>query len=141
MAVAWDARDPRPVDEFIVAHVPRGSIVLGPAYFFFYAVERAGSRYVAVSRTSAADWTRWFPQSGIVKPLPRGARRYLVWPDYETLQALPPGLPCPGSHVVARFVPASDSRHLLGPLASLPGILRETYPSSTLYALPRGCGW
>ena len=59
VAATWDARDPEPLYAFFQTHVPEGSAVVGPPAPFFFAVERAGSRYRVAEAESWADWARW----------------------------------------------------------------------------------
>lgn len=138
VVATWDARDARPIERFVAAHIPAGSLALGPPPFYFYAVERTGSLYFDVTQSSLQSWSR---MSGEPVWADRpGARRYLLWPDDSRLYQAPAELMCPGLRLVARYMPPPDSRRLLGPLASLPGILPDTYSPTSLYEVLPGCG-
>ncbi len=45
LAASWAARDSQRLEDFARQNIPAGSRVIGPAEFYFYAVERAGSTY------------------------------------------------------------------------------------------------
>jgi hypothetical protein len=134
VVATWPARDPAPIDRFVRQHVPAGSLVYGPNYFYIYAVERAGSRYLAASRLSAADWTRQVPQAAPATPLDARTPRYMLWPADEV-----PDLVCEGARVVARFDPPADNRRWLGPLGRLANSLPDTYHPTRLWRWPPGC--
>jgi hypothetical protein len=141
VAATWAPRDPDLMDAFVRDHVPAGSLVYGPAFFYFYAVERAGSRYLYASGVSGADWTRNVPQAVATTVLDPEQPRYMIWPvDEDLVEPLPQAFVCPGSRVVARFEPPPDYRHLLGPLGELANSMPETYQSTVLRRLPPGCG-
>jgi hypothetical protein len=139
VAATWAARDPAPLEEFVASNLPPGSVVFGPAFFYFYAVERAGSYYVTSSRESEAAWPRHV-EPGPPEPLPAGPR-YLLWSDWDAAGPLPPALACPGSRLLGTYQPAPDDGWRLGPLETLPGHLPDTYAPTQVYALPPGCGW
>lgn len=134
VAVTWPARDPAPLARFISTHVPRGSAVWGPDYFFIYAVEQAGSRYLTSSGISGADWARLVPQTQPARQVDPRASRFLLWPDGDDLPTM-----CPGSQAVARFDVPADHRNLLRMFGRLANSLPDTYHSTELYRLPPGC--
>jgi hypothetical protein len=142
VAATWQARDPRPVDEFVARNVPAGSAVVGPEQPFLFAVERSRSRYRTVSPRSWADWARWVPA---IEPAATEGHRYvaveepgarfLIWPKW----APPPErYECAAPHAVAVFDPAP-------PAAWTPRMLRDLldpypgYPAAILYRLPDNC--
>ena len=45
IAATWASRNPQTVEDFARQHIPPGSRVIGPAEYYFYAVEKAGSTY------------------------------------------------------------------------------------------------
>lgn len=134
VAATWPARDPRPIERFIARHVPPGSYVYGPDYFFFYAVERAGSRYLAESGVSAAGWTR------LVPPRQPARLREASRPVYVIRLADEPEPACAGARTVARFEPPPTRRRALGPLGWVAeGALPDTYRTAVLSQIPPGC--
>ena len=142
VAATWRARDPDPVNAFIVSFVPAGSEVVGPEQPFFFAVERSGSRYRTVSPRSWADWARWVPKiepaATLVSrqyPAPVARNRFLIWPSHD---GPPERYECAASHLVAVFEPAPAAawtpRWMLSRFDDDPG-----YPPAALYRLPDGC--
>jgi hypothetical protein len=100
-------------------------------------VERAGSRYVDVTKTSLMIWAHSVEDPATAVS---AAPRYLLWADNDMFHEPPAELNCPDLRLVARFTPPPDQRHLLGPLSRLPGYLPDTYPPASLYFIPRECG-
>ena len=140
VAATWSARDPTPINDFIRAHVPPGSEVVGPEAPYFFPVERGGSRYRAVSPRSWADWARWVPaiepESTAVKrriPIEPAVARFLVWPVGDDL---PDGYACAIGQVVAVYQRPRDYLRLLGPFG---GPQDVGYPASVLYRLLPRC--
>lgn len=134
-AISWDGRDPENLSWFVANNVPPGSRVLGPGPDYFFAVERAGSRYFSIPQVSLADWSRWVrPQPEGQIPLP--AADYLVWP---VDQGPPPrDVACAIRRHVATYGP---------PPANLPWLswVTETdpyarYAETNLYELGGRCG-
>lgn len=141
LAATWDARDPAPLEQFMRAHVPVGSEVIGVQSFGFYAVERAGSRYRLESSGGQASWAQTVENSR-TQPLARVddghvQGRFLLKSlddpgdtDYACALADPASL-------VATYVPAAnrlDRLGSIGPLTGAPG-----YPRTALYRLPSDC--
>ena len=139
-AATWTGRDPEPLRAFIASHVPAGSTVVGMEQMYYFAVERAGSRYLTSDTVSWADWTRWIPAiehrpPGAVR-MPRGD--FLVWPaPGERYYEFPSYLECARSHRVATFRP---------PPPDWPSLLMFSnddhvvdYPESDLFRLSEAC--
>jgi hypothetical protein len=139
-AATWAARDPAPLDDFVRAHVPPGSDVVGPEAPYFFPVERSGSRYRTVSPESWADWARWVPliepeaiAAARQIPIAQPIDRFFIWPMDDDL---PPEYACARAHVVATYRRPPDYLHLLGPLARTMDV---GYLSTVLYRLPPHC--
>ncbi len=112
--LSWKARDPRPVFDFMAAHVPAGSTVYGPEDYFYYAVEMAGSQY----RYTEFNYP---PSAPVVKP--HSTPQFLIWPD--------------GAQLPRRFKQLSAVAHFKGVPATHPWKFGSvTYPDSTLYECP-----
>jgi hypothetical protein len=147
LATVWQASSPAPLELFVRTHVPAGSEVYGPDFFYFYAVERAGSRYLAASRESAAEWTRLVtPLSGrdATSPAAHASHRYLIWPVDSSLVGQPPAaFNCAGRRDIAHYEPPQgwreNGRDPLGGLLRVTEGLPRTYPQSVLMQLPSGC--
>jgi hypothetical protein len=147
LVLVWQASSPAPLERFVRARVPAGSEVYGPDFFYFYAVERAGSRYVAASGQSAAEWTRLVtprPRSAAPSGAERASHRYLIWPvDSSLVGQSPAAFDCAGRRDIAQFRPpanrAENRRDHLGRLLGVTEGLPRTYPSSVLTRLPSGC--
>ncbi len=134
--VTWDARDPANVDRFVASHVPAGSRVIGPGPDFFFAVERAGSRYMSFPQVSLADWARWVHYKDAPARLPVPSADFLLWRNDEGPP--PPRIACAIQRLVATYEPPPPN------IPSL-GWVTETdpyagYPKTSLYALGGGCG-
>jgi hypothetical protein len=140
-AVTWSARDESRIEAFVSAHVPRGSLVVGPHYLYLFPVERSGSLY-ETANAPWADWTRWIADE--MRAAPPAARslgasdRFIFWPTNEDLVygPLPPGACAPGE-AIATFEPPPDNLPYLSWLTA-PDDLRG-YPRATLYRLSNGC--
>ncbi len=140
VAAEWERRDPAPIERFVRSHVPGGSYVYGPDYFYLYAVERTGSRYLSGSGRSGAGWARLVPQRTVPHPLDESRPRYLIWPvDEGLVEPMPDSLRCAGAQVIARFEPVGTTSGLAR-LSRPDGALPETYVASVLTRLPPGCG-
>jgi hypothetical protein len=142
IAATWAARDPKPIDALVRAHVPRGAVVFGPSGLYFFSVEGNGARYLSVSEQSAADWTRWvaadYPRSELKTDpwrMRSSAERFLLWPVMEETD-LPDRYDCVRGHLVASHRPPA---HHLARLGSFGEVLDAGYPETELYKLPRGC--
>jgi 4-amino-4-deoxy-L-arabinose transferase-like glycosyltransferase len=144
-ALTWSARDPARIERFVSQHVPTGSDVVGNASLYFYAVEAAGSRMLAASPYSNADWALAAPRE---KTRPRGAttsgakiseqprRRFFLWPMDESAYARPPEFAC-ADRPIAMFEPPPTRLAWLGRFAEYTGT--PGYPASTLFEMGRGC--
>jgi hypothetical protein len=147
LAVVWQASNPALLERFVRAHVPAGSAVYGPDFFYFYAVERAGSRYLAASGESAAEWTRLVKpreDGGAPSSPPDASHRYLLWPTDAALVGQPPtAFDCAGRRDIARYEPQANQQKRqpdsLGRLLGVTEGLPRTYPESVLTRLPSGC--
>jgi len=143
----WQARDPVPLERFVSAHVPVGSLVFGSDLFYFYAVTRSGS----VFRTSTAEP---YPGSPTIGRRPAGvpssndqlrqgalaSERYLLWPVDEATFEFPGNFSCARVGAIARFKPPASSGNILTrlPLFATFAYL-HTYPATQLYRLPGTC--
>jgi hypothetical protein len=141
VAATWDARDPEPLYAFFRTHVPEGSAVVGPPAPFFFAVERAGSRYRVAEAESWADWARWVPviepdavAAARNVPIAPTGNRYFVW---FTGDEVPAEYACAAPYRIATFEPAPHHLSLLGWLGRR--TLDVGYPGASLYRLPQGC--
>jgi hypothetical protein len=140
----WRARDATLVESFVASQIPSGSLVYGPAEYYYYAVERSGSvyRYAPglpyVGEIPGVVLGTRARRDPVLEPLVRRADEqyrprtyagvYLIWPD----RFRPPG--------------ALDG-YTLVPLASLtppPSYLSSfgvnlpasvVYPPTTIYRL------
>ena len=140
IAATWEARNPDLINEFVAAHVPPGSAVVGPEAPYFFPVERSGSRYRTISPRSWADWARWVPQ---IEPealrVPRQfpieppRDRFFIWPVEDEL---PEEYACASLHVVATYIAPHGFQERLGPLVAFGD---AGYPTTRLYHLPDGC--
>jgi len=140
-AATWSASDPSPLNDFVSAHVPPGSAVVGPEAPYFFPVERSGSRFRTVSARSWADWARWVPliEPGAVRHAARfhdeapPVDRFFIWPNDTEV---PDEYACVAGHVAGAFQPSPTYLYLLGPLGHP---VDQGYPETTLYHLPDGC--
>jgi hypothetical protein len=140
IVATWQARDPAGISEFVRAHVPPGSAVVGPNALYFFAVEQAGASYRSPFRRSPADWARWVPQfdPSAVRlsqtiSVPAPAARFLMW---QTGDDLPLGYECARQSLVGTFEPPANHLSALGPLGDSWDV---GFPATTLYRLPPGC--
>ena len=132
-AVTWEGRDPAPLNRLIADHVPPGSRVLGPGPDFFFPVEAAGSRYLAVPQVSLADWARW------VRPVAPGRTDagppvtgdFLIW--RETDPPPPEYLACGRTNLIASYHPPPVTIRALAWLVDEDPY--ANYPATNLYAL------
>jgi hypothetical protein len=136
--VTWSGRDPGGITEFVRAHVPPGSEVIGLDEDYFFAVEESRSRYLTASQISASDWARWVPQIDGVRPAaaPPLTGDYLLWPAQAI--ALPTeaaSMSCMVATPIATFQPPPPD------LPALSWVVRDdpraAYAATTLYALSR----
>ena len=142
LAASWPARDPRRLETFVAAHVPRGSRVMGPEDFYFYAVARSGSKYRSIERIRGAEWTRWVPlfdpdASEEEGPPSPETPRFMIWPRDRSAYPLVGRYACAVGHEIAVYQAPPDDLRLIGPLAWKAGV--PGYPDSVLYRLPPGC--
>jgi hypothetical protein len=139
-AITWSARDPQPVAAFLKAHVPPGSIVIGPHYLYEFPAVQAGSRFRTANPVSWADWTLWIPeargQGG--SPVEEVTPKFLLWPTDESMVYGPPPIDdcAPGAALAVYEPPADD----------LPGLARliatddlRGYPRARLSRLGAAC--
>ena len=141
LAASWSARDPRRLETFVAAHVPRGSRVMGPEDFYFYAVERSGSRYRSIERIRGAEWTRWVPlfdpdASEEEASALAGDAAFHDWPRDRSAYPLVRRYACAVGHEIAVYQAPPDDLRRIGPLAWKAGV--PGYPDSVLYRLPPG---
>ena len=145
-ALTWDARDPARIERFVSEHVPTGSDVVGQASLYFYAVEAAGSRMVAASPYSNAEWTLSAPHDQTPVPATAAAsvnvreqlrRRFFLWPLDEKKYARPPELACADQPPIAIFEPPPTHLDWLGPFAAYTGT--PGYPASRLSEIEPAC--
>lgn len=128
-ALSYEERAPGPVAEFVAANIPRGSRVFGPDNLYFYAVERAGSRYLLVYPWAPPGLLNvqsfhpdWAAEVRNYSPV------FLVWPANRSR---PAGLDSIHLFPVARFEPRKlPQAHFLGSLARDMG-----YGPANLYRL------
>jgi hypothetical protein len=137
IAATWEARDPAPLTEFIRHQVPPGSSVVGPNALYFFAVERAGSRYRSFIASSHADWARWATRfEAFAPPAHRGgvspeSSRFFIWQAGDEV---------PGEYACAvRVAGYVAPRHDLQVLGALGESWDVGFPSTDLYQLPRDC--
>jgi len=140
--VTWTGRDPSLITQFVRAHVPPGSQVLGPDQDYFFAVEESGSRYLIASQVSAADWARWMPAiEGRPNPPTRPlVADYILWPDTAPDVGSSPGAPlvCLRATAIAAYRPPAYDIDALAWLAR--DDPRAAYAPTTLYKLTPTCG-
>jgi hypothetical protein len=141
-AVTWAGRDPVRVQAFVTAHVPRGSVVVGPHYLYFFPVERSGSHFETASTADWADWTRWIPASergiGGTPANDSPAARYLLWPTNEDLvYGSPPEGACAPREAIATFEAPPDDLPALSWLTAADDL--RAYPRATLYRVAPDC--
>ena len=139
LAAVWPGTDPRPLARFVESHVPRGSDVLGPPDFYYFAVEAAGSHYELASHLSTADWARrmtdFDPALAARAPRPAApSARFLIWPADETLFPLPDSFSCVRRGEVASFDPSPSNGGSVWPIRTDPS-LPIRYPRTVLYRL------
>ena len=140
LAQTWAAGDPAPLDAFVRAHVPAGSLVFGPDLFYYYAVERAGAQYLLETALRGPEHWTALVQRGEATPLGTHQARYLLWPVDDRLAGPIPGpLACAGARVVARFdPPPHPSPHDW--IVGIASVLPSTYEATDLWRLPSNCG-
>jgi len=131
-AVTWSARDAGRMDAFVAAHVPPGSVVIGPHYLYFFPVERAGSRFRSASAQNWADWTQWIDAAPPPETINAGAPVFMLWPDDRDLifGPAPPGA-CAGGEATATYEPPPDDLPRLS--AWTAGDDLREYPRATLF--------
>ena len=139
IAGTWSARDSRPLEAFLRAHVPADADVIGPFDSYFFAVEHAGAHFWVTSPQSWADWARWVPQidPAAVGPLPRvrpTTPRFLVW---DAGRDLPSPYACARPHLLATYTPVAASSPLALALAA--GGNDRGFAPTALYQLPDDC--
>jgi hypothetical protein len=147
LATVWQASSPAPLESFVRRHVQSGSRVYGPDFFYLYAVEQAGSRYLAASRQSAAEWTRLVtlrPAAAAPSAAQGASHLYLIWPADASLVGQPPrSFDCAGRGESAHYEPPANQlqkgQDRLGRLLGVTQGLPRTYPESVLVRLPSGC--
>jgi hypothetical protein len=77
---SWLSRDPRPMLAFVKEQVPAKSIVLGSEPFYFWAVQRSGSRYLWIhENTTPGLSSHAIFDTGELSKLYGNNRIYLVW--------------------------------------------------------------
>jgi hypothetical protein len=138
VAQSWAARDPRPVEAFLRAHVPPGSTVYteSPYYFALHSVGLRARAYI---------WVRlpWYA-TGTVEPFTPATPRFLVLPDPDPEVNNPPRAKSEclaAATLVAVFEPAPvPATGILSrlPVYFQPGAVRG-YSRTVLYRLPDGC--
>ena len=135
--VTWSGRNPAPLVEFVRAHVPPGSEVLGPEQDYFFAVEESGSRYLIASQISAADWARWMVAIDRRQaPAPQHLiADYLLWPDGGVIADVP--LTCLVAIPRATYQPPPPDIKRLAFLVE--DDVRAVYAVTTLYQLTPSC--
>src|SRR5439155_16283791 len=97
LASVWPGTDPRPLAQFVASHVPRGSDVLGPPEFYFFAVEGAGSHYELASDDVTAGWSRTQTPLDRARTRERSSlppARFLIWPADQHSFPLPDSVAC-----------------------------------------------
>jgi hypothetical protein len=139
LAAVWPGTDPRPVARFIESHVPRGSDVLGPPDFYYFAVENAGSHYEFASHLSTSVWaqrmTGFDPALAARGPRPPApTARFLIWPTDEELFPLPDSFSCVRRDEVASFDPMPAHSGRGWPIRT-DSSLSLLYPKTVLYRL------
>lgn len=138
LAETWDAGNPDAIEQFVRSYVPTGSYVFGPDAFYFYAVERAGSRYLLAEPSHGQRWTS-LVASAPASPLAASRPRFVIWPvDDDLVGPLPPAFSCAGPararYEPPRYAPPS------GVIAVNGGLMPSFFPASVLRPLPPGCG-
>jgi hypothetical protein len=139
LAMVWPGTDPRPLARFVESHVPRGSDVLGPPDFYYFAIEGAGSHYELASRLSTADWAQRMIDfdPALAASVPRPAApvaRFLIWPADEALFPLPDTFSCVRREEVASFDPLPSHGESVWPIRT-DSSLSLLYPKTVLYRL------
>jgi hypothetical protein len=140
-AITWSARDPGPVAAFVSAHVPPGSIVIGPHYLYEFPVVQAGSRYRTANPVSWADWTVWIPEArrrGGVPPAEEVGPRFLLWPTDESMvYGPPPAGDCAPGVELAVYEPPADNLPALAGLIGTDDL--RGYPRARLSRIDAAC--
>ena len=142
VVATWAQRDPAGLEAFFRMRVPRGSLVYGFDQFYFYAIERSGSRFETyVLSPFAGSPTIGRPPAGSVASLTKAmAGHYFVWPDDAEHFPMPDALRCVLPYRVGSFdtpPPALPVLHRIsafGRYAYLHG-----YPRTGLFRIPQSC--
>ena len=138
----WALRSPTAFDPLVTTHVPSGSVVVGYDEFYYYAVERNGSRFRSFrfdpwDYSTSALLAAWADRIHRQQAIPAQAD-FLLWPD-DPHWPMPEKVQCARPFPVSRY-DAGMSRSLLDRVPGLAGLgyLRR-YPNTVLYRVPLGC--
>ena len=134
--VAWlasyDERNPQPLHDFVISHLPSNSRVFGPEDYYFYAVEAAGSHYLFVRpRITSGLVSKLDHNVDWRKQLNDGGPVYLMWPKDD---------PIPHDLVPANLLLEATFAPKLGkePAGWRKAGWGSGYPSTNLYRIVDG---